>query len=35
MIEDLVRLIQVGVITINDIKDEIIKADVQAKLTSQ
>lgn len=35
MIDDLVRLIQVGIITINDIKDAEIKAEVQARLSTQ
>lgn len=32
MIDDLVRLIKLGVITIDSIKDTTIKAQVQAKL---
>ena len=34
MVEDLVRLIKVGIITIDDIKDLTIKAEVQTKLAS-
>lgn len=32
MIDDLVRLVKVGVITVNNIQDSNIKAQVQAKL---
>ena len=34
MIEDLARLIKVGIITIDDIKDSVIKAEVQSFLAS-
>ena len=32
MIDDLVRLIKLGIITTDNIADEAVKADVQAKL---
>lgn len=32
MVDDLVRLINLGIITVDDIKDATIKAQVQAKL---
>lgn len=35
MVDDLVRLIQVGIITVDDIKDATIKAEVQTKLKSE
>lgn len=34
MIDDLVRLVNLGVITIDDIKDASIKTELQAKLAS-
>lgn len=35
MIDDLVRLVKLGIIKVTDIKDTTIQAEVQAKLTSQ
>ncbi len=35
MIDDLIRLIELGVITIDSIKDSAIQAEVQANLVAQ
>lgn len=34
MIDDLVRLVELGIITVNNIVDEDIRAEVQAKLSA-
>lgn len=35
MVNDLIRLIKLGIITVDDIKDLTVKADVQAELNAQ